>query len=67
MTIVVQTIEKTKPVRKKGSGTIRGPTPRSKFIAVNAALFLGEENLRRISLKPILLRSIIILGNIYQK
>lgn len=33
--------EKRKPARKKGSGTIRGPVPKSKFIVINAALFVG--------------------------
>ena len=35
-------MEKKNPVRKKGSGTIIGPTPSNKFIVAKAALFRGD-------------------------
>lgn len=40
--MTVQTKEKKKPVLKKGSGIIRGPTPRRRLMAVKAAEFRGE-------------------------
>ena len=50
---------KTKPVLKKGSGTISGPTPNSRLIAVKAALFLGEFSFLSISPNPIYCSKII--------
>ena len=37
----VRAVEKMKPARKKGSGIMIGPAPRSRFIVVKAALFAG--------------------------
>ena len=34
-------VEKTNPARKKGSGIMMGPAPRSKLIVVKAALLAG--------------------------
>ncbi len=39
--IMVNTVEKINPARKKGYGMMMGPAPSSRLIVVKAALFLG--------------------------
>ena len=39
--MMVQKMEKPKPVLKKGSGMMSGPTPRRRLMAAKAALFRG--------------------------
>lgn len=57
-TMRVQMAEKTKPARKKGSGTISGPVPKSRLIVMNAALFLGQLSFFRSLLMPMLLKQV---------
>jgi hypothetical protein len=41
----VQIVESKTPASKNGSGMMIGPAPRSKLIAMKAALYLGTSNM----------------------
>lgn len=59
--MTVHAVVKMKPALKKGSGTMRGPTPRRMLMVMKAALFFGSLSFLRRLVKTI---SIIIVSEI---